>query len=125
MRQRYCESVVNGDAWSIRRLKHSDAVWRPDQIGAVEDVEQHDAIGDLTEPWNVELFCRAEAYLPHIGQTLGIGEAGPETCVKQGIESEQPIAPAIGNAPRDREQSGVIEHENNVNPYKRAHRDRN
>jgi len=47
-RQRYRQRVIDRDAGTIGGLKEADTVGGANQIGAIEKVEQRDAVGELS-----------------------------------------------------------------------------
>jgi len=79
----------------IGRLEDSDAVRWPDEVGAIEDVEEHHTIGRLADPWNLDFSGRAQIDLTDVRNSLGVGEAGAQPSVEKPIHREQPIPPSI------------------------------
>ena len=61
--QRDCQRVIDGDSRSVRGLKDADTIGGPDQIDAVENIEQR-SIGELTKTGD-ENPERAQIELPY------------------------------------------------------------
>jgi hypothetical protein len=56
-----------------------------DEVGAIEDVKEHHAIGDLADPWNLDFPSGAQIDLTDVRKSVGVGEAGAQPRVEEAI----------------------------------------
>src|SRR5579883_1558048 len=111
VRQRYGQHIINRYPRPVGSLEDPDSVSRPDQVSAIENVEHHDPVCQLSQPRNGEVSGRAEVELPHLWKLGLIRKAAPESAAEQAVESELIVVPAIRRPTRSANQRRVIEHD--------------
>src|SRR5208283_2100469 len=98
--KRNSESVVDRYSRTISSLEDPDTFSRPNQVGAIENVQQRDAVRHFSDRRHVESSLRGEIDLDHVRQRFQIGKAAAQPAAIDNISTEQPWFPVIGNPAR-------------------------
>src|ERR1700685_4101902 len=92
------QRVVDGDSRAVGRLENSYAGRRTNQIDAIEDVEQDDAVLDVTKYRHIERLGGAQVELPYLRQLSPVGEATTQAAAEYPVEGKLPGLPFVSCA---------------------------
>lgn len=65
-RERNCQSIIDGNSWTISGLEDSDALRRPNQVGSVENVQQRNPVRHFADVRHVESSLSGQIDLGHV-----------------------------------------------------------
>src|SRR5271154_5454444 len=109
--KRNSESVVDRYSRTVSSLEDPDTLSRPNKVGAIENVQQRDAVRHFADRRQVEAPLRGKIDLDHVRQGFQIGKAAAQPTAIDNIGAEHPWFPVIGNPSRCAVQRLMIKHD--------------
>src|SRR5580704_485201 len=110
-RKRNSKSVVDRYSRTVRSLENPDTLSRPDKVGAIENVQQRDAVRHFADRRHMESPLRGKIDLDHMRQGFQIGKAAAQPAAIDNVGAEVPWFPVIGDPSRGAVQRLMIEHD--------------
>src|SRR5271156_5466045 len=98
--KRNSESVVDRYSRTVGSLENPDTLSRPDKVGAIENVQQRDAVRHFANRRHMESPLRGNIDLDYVRQGFEIGKAAAQPAAVDHISAEVPRFPVIGNPSR-------------------------
>src|ERR1700689_4924265 len=95
--KRNSKSVVDRYSRTVSSLENPDTLSRADKVGAIENVQQRDAVRHFADRRHMEGPLCGKIDLDHVRQGFQIGKAAAQPAAIDNIGAEHPGFPVIGN----------------------------
>src|ERR1700691_4509408 len=105
------QCVIDRNSRAISGLEDPNTLGRPDQVGAIEDVEQRDSVSNFAHVRHLETSLRAQIDLNHMREGFQVGKTPAQPTAVNRIKAECVWFPAVGCSARGAIEWLMIEHD--------------